>query len=467
MKTKNFISLLFCLIFPGFFSVNAQEEVEKISRFSIGGNFGYFAPYGDIKNSDLIRGDHFFFPLADEFTFGGGAYLGYQASTFMSLQAQFLMGSLKGQKKNFTSSTGPYHQGSLANLKFDAQFWELTLNTRISLTRLLMPCSKINNKFDIYGVAGAGMIFFRSQLRDLEDDSYINGYGWSNNGTVKETRTKEPVIPAGLGVKYMLSKRFDIYLESTMRFVFTDKLDSYVRHYNRDDKFQYTSLGVVYHFGKKDRKHMSRVLPVCSEQQIDLSDIEKLKKKVDDLDDKTKDIEARCCDIPEKPVEKDYDDIIKDLNDKIQELENKINVLEQEPAFDPELLRPGADVGKIININPIYFDFDKHDIRPDAATELDKIVKLMNEYPNMEIELGSHTDCRGPDSYNMDLSDRRAKASAQYIKSRITNPERIYGKGYGESVPRIDCKCGKDDFSECSEGQHQMNRRTEFIIIKI
>ncbi len=127
----------------------------------------------------------------------------------------------------------------------------------------------------------------------------------------------------------------------------------------------------------------------------------------------------------------------------------------------------GTDIATLIDIKPIYFDLAKYAIRPDAAIELDKIVKVMNEHPEMVVELGSHTDCRATYKYNMTLSDNRAKASAAYIKARITKPERIYGKGYGESRLKNNCGCEGAVKSTCSEDEHQLNRRTEFIIIKI
>ena len=126
----------------------------------------------------------------------------------------------------------------------------------------------------------------------------------------------------------------------------------------------------------------------------------------------------------------------------------------------------GTDIGVVFEINPIYFDLDKSDIRPDAALELDKIVKIMNENPSVTIELGSHTDCRATKSYNLALSNRRAKSSAKYIQSKIDNPKRIYGKGYGESQLVNDCACEEEVESDCSEEEHQANRRTEFRIVK-
>ncbi|TRX61724.1 OmpA family protein [Fulvivirga sp. M361] len=123
----------------------------------------------------------------------------------------------------------------------------------------------------------------------------------------------------------------------------------------------------------------------------------------------------------------------------------------------------GADLGKLVDIKPIYFDLGKYNIRPDAAAELDKIVGIMLENPGIEIELGSHTDSRGSASSNARLSDKRAKASADYIVSRGIEKSRIIGKGYGESVLINRCSDGV----KCSKEEHQLNRRTEFRVTKV
>jgi outer membrane protein OmpA-like peptidoglycan-associated protein len=128
-------------------------------------------------------------------------------------------------------------------------------------------------------------------------------------------------------------------------------------------------------------------------------------------------------------------------------------------------LEVGGDLAKMIDVKPIYFDLGKFNIRKDAALELDKIIKVMNEYPTMVIELGSHTDCRSSAESNMKLSDNRAKSSAEYIKKKITNPDRITGKGYGETKLLNGCVCEGAVKSTCSEDEHQKNRRTEFIIV--
>ncbi len=111
-------------------------------------------------------------------------------------------------------------------------------------------------------------------------------------------------------------------------------------------------------------------------------------------------------------------------------------------------------------LNPIFFEFDKSNITQEGAFELDKLVQVLKNNPNMVILAKSHTDNRGSDKYNMSLSDRRAKSTVQYIISKGIAADRISGKGMGESEPKVDCK------DKCTEEQHAQNRRSEFLIVK-
>ncbi|MEO6305923.1 MAG: OmpA family protein [Bacteroidia bacterium] len=130
-------------------------------------------------------------------------------------------------------------------------------------------------------------------------------------------------------------------------------------------------------------------------------------------------------------------------------------------------IKLGADIGKVVDLQPIYFDLGKAIVRADAKIELDKIVQLLTQNPSITIELSSHSDCRGGAAGNLALSDRRAKASAGYVISKGVSPTRIYGKGYGETKLINDCKCEGAVVVPCSEEQHAQNRRTEFKIVKI
>lgn len=119
-------------------------------------------------------------------------------------------------------------------------------------------------------------------------------------------------------------------------------------------------------------------------------------------------------------------------------------------------------INKPIRIDNIYYDFDKADVRPDAVQELAKLVKIMKDNPTIWIELGSHTDSRGDDKYNLKLSQKRADAVVQYLVNNGIEKNRLTAVGYGETMLLNGCANGAD----CTEEQHQLNRRTEFKIVK-
>ena len=128
-------------------------------------------------------------------------------------------------------------------------------------------------------------------------------------------------------------------------------------------------------------------------------------------------------------------------------------------APDEEFVVIGDKV--IMKINTIYFDFDKSKIRPDAANELNKAIEIMKKYPEIVVEFGAHCDSRGPDSYNEKLSGRRASSTVEYMHDRGISQDRLTGKGYGEKMLVNKCSNGV----KCTEDEHQLNRRTEFLIL--
>ena len=120
--------------------------------------------------------------------------------------------------------------------------------------------------------------------------------------------------------------------------------------------------------------------------------------------------------------------------------------------------------GDIFRLDNIYYDLGQYFIRPDAAKELEsKLVPLLKKYPEMRIEVRSHTDSRSSDVFNVKLSESRARAVLDYLAARGVNIKRIEAKGYGESELINDC----DDSTACNEAQHQANRRTEFKILTV
>ena len=122
-----------------------------------------------------------------------------------------------------------------------------------------------------------------------------------------------------------------------------------------------------------------------------------------------------------------------------------------------------VELNKIIAIENIYYDLAKWDIREDAAVELDKLVTVLKDNPALQMELGSHTDSRGRDGYNLDLSEKRANAAVEYLVANGVEAGRINAKGYGETILKNKCANGV----KCSERRHQQNRRTELRITGI
>ena len=139
----------------------------------------------------------------------------------------------------------------------------------------------------------------------------------------------------------------------------------------------------------------------------------------------------------------------------------ELKILKGSKKIDTELKLLQLREGGIIALEGIFYDLDKADVRADAAKVLDYIVSVMQENPGMRIELGSHTDSRGSDSYNLDLSEKRAASAAAYIVSKGIQIDRIVGKGYGETRLKNKCSNGV----KCTDDEHQENRRTEIRIL--
>lgn len=132
-----------------------------------------------------------------------------------------------------------------------------------------------------------------------------------------------------------------------------------------------------------------------------------------------------------------------------------------EVTYELEIVLDKIFKNKEITLENIYYDFDKWDIRDDAKPTLDQLAKNLILNPQIRIQLASHTDCRGNDRYNEDLSQKRAQSAVDYLIQKGISPDRLIAKGYGESAPAVECFCNR-----CTEDQHQSNRRTTFTILE-
>lgn len=160
-------------------------------------------------------------------------------------------------------------------------------------------------------------------------------------------------------------------------------------------------------------------------------------------------------------IRSEHDDYITD--EKRVVLPEAIGETKVQIKLDKRIVEVGRgdDLAKVFEIeNVIYFDLDKFNIRKDAEVELAKVYEVLSQYPKMKIDVRSHTDSRATDAYNQKLSDQRAESTMNWLVKQGINQSRLIGKGYGESRLVNECKDGV----ECSEDQHQKNRRSEFII---
>ncbi|MGQ9863576.1 MAG: OmpA family protein [Bacteroidia bacterium] len=126
---------------------------------------------------------------------------------------------------------------------------------------------------------------------------------------------------------------------------------------------------------------------------------------------------------------------------------------------DIDIYLERIEVNRPVVLQNIYFDFDKYDIRPDAQGELDRLVKILQDNPQITIMIGAHTDTNGTEAYNIRLSNNRAKSTVSYLTRKGINPKRLFSFGYGESQPLI--------YPELSDADEQANRRVEFRILSM
>jgi len=148
-----------------------------------------------------------------------------------------------------------------------------------------------------------------------------------------------------------------------------------------------------------------------------------------------------------------------EYHEEVVETPNKTGVITVDMPLECDPCPPN-DLGFKLELQPIYFDFDRWNIRPDAAVELAKILAAMREYPQLIIHIESHTDSRGNDAYNEALSEKRAQSTLSWLVDKGIDRNRLSAKGYGEYQLQNRCSNGV----ECTEEEHQLNRRSMFII---
>lgn len=256
------------------------------------------------------------------------------------------------------------------------------------------------------------------------------------------------------------------YVQEEKEFAFDESKSRYIHNIELAEGITYQFIGTIRE--KKSMKPLEGVqISVDNNKNDELVSKIKTNSKGDILGEDLPFTRNELIDIKVKLEKPGY--VTKSKNLEIQLDENrKINLSDYMSVNMTKIEVGKTDLSEVANLEIIYFDLNSSYIREDAKVELDKIVQVMKDNPKMSIELGSHTDSQGELKYNMWLSDRRAKRSADYIISRGIDASRISGKGYGQRRPKVtDAEIARASSQEEKEELHQKNRRTEFIVVKM
>ncbi len=402
------------------------KRENKYNNWTIGIGFGPVFYYTDIIDYTVFPKDHY--------RFAPSIMIARQFNRPWGIEAQMMMADMYGQKN------GRYFNGNLI---------DASLNLTLSINQLAI-FGPISDRWNIYAKLGIGLVYFRSRVRDLDDNTfkqvkdvyphisgYPNPYGWSdedylvigydrqNDPTNKQKRKSEVVVPVGVGAQYRVNERWDAGFELMMHSMTKDNLDVNLSGAD-NDSYLYPTFTIRYKIGKKDRRH-----PVWTYKDFNLSNrrnraTDPLAQKLDSLTQRLNDLAAN-------------DSVTNDTSTIYTETiiyENDIHA-------------------------SIFFDFDKSNISDRSHKTLSQIAKAMLENKSTRVMIQGYCDARGTDQYNVKLSERRCKAAMDVL---------VKDYGIDESRFEINPKGESELLSDTDKlkprGIHLVNRRVDIFIIK-
>ncbi|MDX9942713.1 MAG: OmpA family protein [Bacteroidales bacterium] len=396
------------------------------NRFSLGIHGGVLTPFTDIEQRDYFR-------VLDEFSFAGGVNAEYHFTPVFTVRGSFLLGQLKANDET-------------QNIHFNSELWEANVSGMLSFSKLLSPRWKRNDRIDIYGILGAGVVAYRSKYFDSLNDELIKSYGYSEDGSEKEKRELDLAIPLGLGVRFYLSPRIDLAIESVYRFTQTDKLDALHRHFSRYDTYNYTNVGLIFKLGKNTRS-MKWASPSVVMYPGDVQRMEFITERITEVDRRVDQIDQRM-------QQTTYDQDIAQLRQQIQGIDQKQNDLDARMSSLADA-KPGTYISEssVTALLSVYFRLNSSAIDNYNYERIASAARFLNANPDVSLELVGHTDVTGPSAYNVSLSERRAQAVFDALVNDFKiAPERLEVAFRGPNDP-------------LSQQNLSINRRVDFIIL--
>ncbi|MCF8331931.1 MAG: OmpA family protein [Bacteroidales bacterium] len=437
-------------------SILAQETDDKKTKssqskpnsWSVSLNGGSTQFYGDVGTNIYY---YPWFPAEGEISYSVFGTFEKNFSPFYGLR-------IRGGYADYSSVSSGSQPNTIESTLFD-----IYVENKIYLSNILFP-EVYKKKWASFLTVGYGIPFYRTLLKDYEDN-IIGWEGYSDNGETKESFETAGSISVGIGVRLRLSQQFALSAEASIEGLNSDKLDAYENPLSEYDKYGYTSIGVVYTFGKNDEQVPLEYNPVPSDElamkkKLDSlgNELAKLGKKVDGIDDEVEQLSARWNgpDADNDGIADSYDkepntepgamvnhngETIKDFTEEIE------NMTKTE-------VETGHNPNTSVAYESIFFALNSSYITSEGMKKLAKIAQIMNKNKDVKFKIIGSTCELASKEYNKDLSERRAKAAKEKLVERYgIDASRLMIEFIGEEKPLADKPL-------------YINRRADFYIIK-
>lgn len=428
MKTRKILvfGLLACFLSTGYsFGQGNQGTNAGYDRFSIGLQLGLFFPYGDVREWRYL-------PTPDELSFGGGLSLMYTLSPVFTLRSQFLLGSLKGNDRE-------------EGFRFESNFLDANLQGLVSFTKFLAPRWEGNTRFDLYGGVGLGFVGYRTLL--YRNNVLHREVGYSGRGTVKEPRSVDLHIPLSLGMRYNVSPRIDVFVETSFRFSKTDDLDGLDRPFSQNDAYNFSSVGVAIKLGP-NRKALSWASPSTMMYPGDVA-------RVDEITNRLGVVERRVTEVDRVAAVDAQGKELQVLRNQVQAMQQKQDEVNQNIMSLMEgQVKPEDHLTSVASLLSVFFRLNSAEIDNFNYERIAAAARFLNANPNLRLEVIGHTDISGPSAFNSALSERRARAVYNVlVRDFNIDSARLHVTYKGEDEPIADPAL-------------RINRRVEFRVVE-
>jgi len=428
MKTKKILAfaLLAGFLSTGYsFGQENQRANLGYDRFSIGLELGLFSPFGDVREWRYV-------PTPDELSFGGGFSLNYSLSPALTLRSQFLLGSLKGNDRE-------------EGFRFESNFLDANLQGLVSFTKLFVPRWEGNTRFDLYGGLGLGIVSYRTLL--YRNNVLHREVGYSGGGTVKEPRSVDLNIPLSMGIRYNVSPRMDVFVETSFRFSRTDDLDGLDRPFSQNDAYNFSRVGLAIKLGP-NRQALSWASPSTMMYPGDVA-------RMDEISNRLGAVERRVTEVDRVAAVDAQGKELQALRNQVQTIQQRQDEMNKNVTYLMENhVKPEEYLVSVASLLNVYFRLNSAEINSFNYERIAAAARFLNVNPNLRLEVIGHTDISGPSAFNMALSERRARAVYNVlVRDFNVDPARLQVSFRGEDHPFADPAL-------------RINRRVEFRVIE-